>query len=86
LVRSISPIYLADKIKAPLFVYAGRDDIRTPLEQTRRMVDALTRAGNPPKTVLIKAEEGHGFGKLENNVDLYTQMLKFLDEHLLGKK
>jgi dipeptidyl aminopeptidase/acylaminoacyl peptidase len=86
LVRSISPIYLADKIKAPLFVYAGRDDIRTPLEQTRRMVDALTKTGNPPKAVVIKPDEGHGFGKVENNVDLYTQMLKFLDEYLLGKK
>jgi dipeptidyl aminopeptidase/acylaminoacyl peptidase len=85
-VRANSPLYLADQIKAPLFIYAGRDDIRTPLEQTRAMIDALTKAGNPPKAVVIKPEEGHGFGKLENNLDLYTQMLKFLDEHLLSKK
>jgi dipeptidyl aminopeptidase/acylaminoacyl peptidase len=86
LVRSISPVNLASKIKGPLFVYAGRDDIRTPLEQTRKMVDALTKAGNPPKAVVIKPEEGHGFGKVENNLDLYTQILKFLDEYLLEKK
>jgi dipeptidyl aminopeptidase/acylaminoacyl peptidase len=81
-VRAISPVFLADKIKGPVFVYAGEDDIRTPIEQTRDMIAALTKAGNPPKDVVIKAEEGHGFGKVENNVDLYNRMLKFLAEHL----
>jgi dipeptidyl aminopeptidase/acylaminoacyl peptidase len=85
-VRSVSPAFFAEKIKAPLFVYAGRDDIRTPLEQTRKMVDALNKAGSPPKAVVIKPEEGHGYGKFENRVDLYTQIFKFLDEHLQGKK
>jgi len=32
--------------------------------------------------VIIKSEEGHGFGRLENNVDLYTRMLDFLDENI----
>lgn len=81
-VRDISPVFLADKIKGPVFIYAGEDDIRTPIEQTRNMIAALTKAGNPPKDVVIKAEEGHGFGKLENNIDLYNRMLKFLAEHL----
>jgi dipeptidyl aminopeptidase/acylaminoacyl peptidase len=46
------------------------------------MSTALTKAGNPPKAYVKKNQEGHGFGKLENNVDLYTQILKFLDENL----
>lgn len=77
--REVSPAYQADRIKAPVFVYAGSDDIRTPLEQTNAMVRALERAGNPPKAVVIKKEEGHGFGKVENRVDLYTQMLNFIE-------
>lgn len=80
--RDNSPVNMASQIKAPVFIYAGADDIRTPLEQTTAMVRALERAGNPPKSVIIKAEEGHGYGKLENNVDLYERMLKFLDDSI----
>jgi dipeptidyl aminopeptidase/acylaminoacyl peptidase len=78
----ISPVNLADRIKQPLFIYAGGSDQRTPMEQTRAMIRALERAGNPPKEVVFKGEESHGFAKLENNVDLYTKMLKFLDEQI----
>ncbi|HXF45971.1 MAG TPA: prolyl oligopeptidase family serine peptidase, partial [Burkholderiaceae bacterium] len=82
----LSPVNLADRIKQPVFIYAGAEDIRTPLEQTTAMVRALERAGNPPKKVLIKAEEGHGFGRPENNVDLYNEMLKFLDATIGPKR
>ncbi len=78
----ISPINLAGRIKQPLLMYAGADDIRTPLEQTNRMVRALTSAGNPPKNVIIKPGEGHGFGKVENNIDLYRAIIDFLDEQI----
>jgi dipeptidyl aminopeptidase/acylaminoacyl peptidase len=44
------------------------------------MARELTSAGNPPKAFVVKPKEGHGFGKLENNVDLYTQILAFLKE------
>lgn len=84
--REISPVHLADRIKQPVLLYAGADDIRTPLEQTTRMVRALERAGNPPKAVIIKLEEGHGYGRIENNVDLYNQILKFLDETIGGRR
>jgi dipeptidyl aminopeptidase/acylaminoacyl peptidase len=82
----LSPVNLADRIKQPVFIYAGAEDIRTPLEQTTAMVRALERAGNPPQKVLIKSEEGHGFGKLENNVDLYNEILKFLDATIGPKR
>jgi dipeptidyl aminopeptidase/acylaminoacyl peptidase len=75
----VSPIHWASRIKQPLLVYAGAADIRTPLEQTSAMVSALERAGNRPKKVIIKAGEGHGFGKVENNVELYNEILEFLD-------
>jgi dipeptidyl aminopeptidase/acylaminoacyl peptidase len=75
----ISPVNLAARIKQPLMFYAGSDDIRTPLEQTTRMIRALERAGSAPRTVFIAAGEGHGFGKVENNVKLYEDMLKFID-------
>ena len=83
--RDNSPVHMAKDIKAPVLMYAGADDIRTPLEQTQAMARALERAGNAPKEVVIKKEEGHGFGRLENNVDLYEKILKFLDEHIGSK-
>jgi dipeptidyl aminopeptidase/acylaminoacyl peptidase len=78
----ISPVNLAASIKQPLLIYAGQDDVRTPLEQTTRMIRALERAGNPPKYTIIKPQEGHGFGKTENNVDLYNTIFKFLEESI----
>jgi dienelactone hydrolase len=80
--RDNSPVHMARQIKAPVFMYAGAADIRTPPEQTKAMVSALERAGNPPKAVIMKSEEGHGFGRVENNVDVYNRMLEFLDENI----
>jgi len=82
LVRDISPVNNADKVKGAVFLYAGQDDIRVPIDQIIRMDKALKAAGNPAKAFVIKEKEGHGFGRLENNVDLYTQVLKFLDEQI----
>lgn len=79
--RAVSPAYLAEKIKAPVLMYSGTDDIRVPLEQPQAMRKALEAQGR--KVVWIaKKDEGHGFGKLENNVDLYTQILDFLNQHI----
>jgi len=80
MVKNISPVFNASKIKRPVFLYAGEDDIRVPIAQISRMARELDRAGNPAKAFVIKEKEGHGYGKLENNVDLYTQMLAFLKE------
>jgi len=82
LVREISPVFHAAKIKRPVFLYAGRDDIRVPLGQIREMAANLESAGNPPKGFVVKADEGHGFGKLENNVDTWNRILEFLKTHL----
>ena len=82
LIRDISPVNNASKIKGAVFLYAGENDIRVPIDQIYRMDKALKAAGNPAKGFVIKAKEGHGYGKLENNVDLYTQVLKFLDEQI----
>ncbi len=82
LVKDISPVYNAAKIKRPVFLYAGADDIRVPIAQISNMANELESAGNSPKAYVIKKREGHGYGTLENNVDLYTQMLVFLNEQI----
>ncbi len=63
-------------------MYAGLDDIRVPFNQISRMRRELEASGNPVKGFVTKENEGHGYGKLENNVDLYTQMLAFIKEQI----
>lgn len=79
-VREMSPVHFASKITKPVFLYAGEDDIRVPIAQIGAMAKNLRDAGNPPKAYVVKPNEGHGFGKLENNVDLYNQIFAFLKE------
>ncbi|MEO8134977.1 MAG: prolyl oligopeptidase family serine peptidase [Betaproteobacteria bacterium] len=81
-VREISPLFNVDKIKGAVFLYAGQDDIRVPIGQINKMNRALRSAGNPPAAYVVKEEEGHGYGKVENLLDLYTQILKFLDQQI----
>lgn len=84
-VKDLSPLFSADKIKGGVFLYAGQDDIRVPIAQINKMNSALKSAGNPPAAYVVKEKEGHGFGKVENNMDLYTQMLKFVDQQIGSK-
>ncbi|MDX2220621.1 MAG: prolyl oligopeptidase family serine peptidase [Burkholderiales bacterium] len=80
IVKEVSPVHFASKITKPVFLYAGEDDLRVPIAQIGAMARNLRDAGNPPKAYVVKPNEGHGFGKLENNVDLYTQIFAFLKE------
>ena len=80
LVREMSPLFNAERIKVPVFMYIGDEDTRTPPAQARRMADALQKAGNPVKHFFVGKGEGHGYGVEANSVGLYEQMLKFLDE------
>lgn len=80
--HAVSPARHADKLKGALFMYAGRDDVRTPLEQTFKMVDALKAVGKAPEVLMIKDKEGHGYADPKNRIDLYEQMLAFLDKHI----
>ncbi len=81
-VKDVSPLFNVEKIKGAVFLYAGQDDIRVPIGQINRMNRALRSAGNAPAAFVVKEQEGHGFGKLENELDLYTQILKFLDQQI----
>lgn len=86
LFQAIAPARHADKIKAAIFLIVGGEDVIVPPEQSRTMRRALEAAGKPPRW-LLKVEEGHGFRKLENRVEEFEQIFKFLDEHIgAGRK
>ncbi len=86
LLRETSPTSLVSKIRIPVYLAAGARDVRAVPEQTEAMNKALINAGNPPEGMIIQPGEMHGFYKEENNLKLYTEMLKFFDRHIGSKK
>jgi len=83
LVRT-SPVFHADKIKAPLFVAQGANDPRVPQAESDQIVEALRKRGIDV-LYMVKENEGHGFMNLENRFDFYRAMEKFLSKHLGGR-
>jgi len=75
-----SPIKNVDKIKVPVFIIQGEEDVRVPKDHAFALRDAL-EARNHPYEWMMKSGEGHGFYKPENNVERWEAMLKFLDKH-----
>ncbi len=78
-----SPARNAEKIVAPVLMFYGVEDKRVPLEHGTRMLDAMRRAGKSGLVHMeVFADEGHGFGRLENRVKTYTMIEAFLKESL----
>jgi dipeptidyl aminopeptidase/acylaminoacyl peptidase len=85
LFRAIAPARNAEKIKAAVFLISGGADPIVPIEQPNLMQRALQRAGKPVR-VLVKPDEAHGFFKLENRVEQYTQVVEFLEQHIGARR
>lgn len=81
LLREVSPVLQAARIKAPLMLAFGSEDQRVPLAHGLRMRDALRAAGREPEWI-VYAGEGHGWRKTENRVDFYKRVERFLAQHL----
>lgn len=79
--RSVSPIYKVDRIKAPLFVIAGRNDPRVPWTEGEQIVNALKKRNAPVEWKLYE-DEGHGVAKLKNRLELHPLVADFLDRHM----
>ncbi len=80
-IKAVSPVELASRIKAPLLMAYGTNDIRVVPQHGTRMKDALERAGAKPEWMLVTGE-GHGFRDLENQKMFYGAMEKFLDKYI----
>ncbi len=75
--RDRSPIFFVDRIKAPLLLLAGANDIRCPAEETTQIVEALKKRGRPVEAKIYE-HEGHGFSRRENLVDSARRTADFL--------
>jgi dipeptidyl aminopeptidase/acylaminoacyl peptidase len=76
-----SPLYRAERIRAPLFIIHGANDPRVPVEEAQQVhrivVDNGVRA-----ELAVYPDEGHGLAKLKNRIDAYPKVAAFLDEVL----
>lgn len=78
--RERSPVFHVDKVKADLFIVHGENDVRVPIENAYVLEEALKKAKKP--YIKMYKEDGHGFQKLEYRLDLYKEMLKFLEKNI----
>jgi len=77
----VSPAFHIDKISKPLFVVQGANDPRVNIDESDQIVSGLRAKGvNVP--YMVKYDEGHGFQKEENRMELYSAMMGFLAENL----
>jgi len=81
MLKSISPLFAADKIRKPLMVLQGANDPRVIKPESDDIVAAVKKNGVPVEYVVFD-DEGHGFTKKKNQIEGYGAMLKFLDAHL----
>jgi dipeptidyl aminopeptidase/acylaminoacyl peptidase len=77
-----SPIFFVDKIKAPLLLLAGGNDPRCPKEETLQVVEAVKKNGGVADYKIYE-NEGHGFSRVENQMDAYKRVSDFIRAHVL---
>ena len=76
-----SPINFIDRVKAPLLLLAGGHDPRCPHEESQQVVDAIKKRGGVVE-LKVYENEGHGFSKVENQIDAYKRAAEFLKAHV----
>ena len=83
MLRDVSPVFHADRIRKPLIVLQGANDPRVIKPESDDIVAAVKKNGVPVEYVVFP-DEGHGFTKKKNQIEGYSAVLKFLDRYLKG--
>ena len=80
-----SPLTYIHAAKAPLLSLQGENDIRVPRGQAQEVNDILKAKGNVVETVFYPAE-GHGFQKVEHQIDSLERTIGWFDKYLKPAK
>ena len=78
---NFSPIFFIGNIEAPVQLIAGAHDPRCPASETKYAEKELEKLGKV-FDLMIYEDEGHEFRKLDNRVDAYKRIARFLDRYL----
>ena len=82
--KATSPLEQAARLKNPLILAYGTADYRVPLVHGTKFYDAIKEHNKDVEWIVYK-DEGHGWNRLDNNLDFWSRVEKFLDKHI-GKK
>jgi dipeptidyl aminopeptidase/acylaminoacyl peptidase len=80
-----SPVNFVDQIKAPLLILAGGHDPRCPSTEAEQVASAIKRRKGVVE-LKVYENEGHGFSKIENQIDAYTRVADFLKKYATPAK
>ncbi|MEN1967983.1 alpha/beta fold hydrolase [Lentibacillus sp. N15] len=75
-----SPVTYLDGMVKPMLVIQGAKDPRVVKEESDQIVARLKEQGRDVE-YFVMDDEGHGFSKKENEIEVYKRMLDFLEKH-----
>lgn len=84
MLREISPLFHAEKIRRPLIVLQGANDPRVLKVESDEIVEKVKANGVPVEYVVFD-DEGHGFSKKANQLKSWESIRVFLDKYLKGE-
>ncbi|WP_280338942.1 S9 family peptidase [Nocardia neocaledoniensis] len=79
-----SPLTMADRIRTPLLVAQGANDVRVVQAESDNIVASLRDRGVPVE-YLVAEDEGHGFANPENQIRFYRAVERHFARHLGGR-
>jgi len=82
--KTQSPLFKADQIKAPLLIGQGANDPRVNKAESDQIVAGM-RKNNKPVEYYVFPDEGHGFARPENRMAFNAASEEFLAKYLAGR-
>ena len=80
IMKTVSPALNIDKIEKPIFVIQGANDPRVNINESDQIVERLRNKGIDVP-YMVKYDEGHGFYREENKIELYKAMMGFFAKY-----
>jgi dipeptidyl aminopeptidase/acylaminoacyl peptidase len=77
----MSPFNYFENVRAPLLNLQGENDVRVPRTQADEADATIKKSGGVVETI-VYPKEGHGFLKVENQMDARRRMVEWFDRHL----
>jgi len=78
-----SPLRHADQIKIPIFIFHGWDDRTASIAESKALISALESHHVPYEKHFLE-QEGHGLFKIQDRIDIFTDIEAFLAKNMGG--